>query len=161
MLRPTQTRPRATDGVWIRIALLTTARMFWQCGAHTAEPKIGTSRLILPIPYYQYYEFCCFLWHVARRAIVDAPAPHGCLNSTAFRVNRSPWSACLEVFFFVSIGRGPNEFSRIPQLSEIESQFRIFFAVASASLTPRLLGTFRTGRNFLLGEPGNKITMPV
>ena len=36
----------------IRMTLLTTVteRLFWHCGAHTAEPKVG---LIRPIPHYQ------------------------------------------------------------------------------------------------------------
>ena len=37
----------------IRMALVTTERLFWHCGAHTAEPNIGLIRLIPLIPYYQ------------------------------------------------------------------------------------------------------------
>ena len=37
----------------IRMTLPTTGPLFWHCGAHTAEPKIGLIRPILPIPYYQ------------------------------------------------------------------------------------------------------------
>ena len=47
--------------------LITTERLFWHCGAHTAEPKLGTRGPIPPIPYYQ---ICCFLWHVARESRV-------------------------------------------------------------------------------------------
>ena len=33
----------------VRMTLLTTERLFWHCGAHTAEPKLG---MVMPIPYY-------------------------------------------------------------------------------------------------------------
>ena len=36
---------------------LTTERLFWRCGAHTAEPNIGTYGPIPPIAYYQYLRF--------------------------------------------------------------------------------------------------------
>ena len=35
------------------MTLLTTGRLFWHCGAHTAEPKIDDMSPIPPIPYYQ------------------------------------------------------------------------------------------------------------
>ena len=56
-----RSNPRATDGVNKDTTPLTTERIFWHCGAHTAEPKAGTCGLIPPIPYYQ-----CLLFSVAR-----------------------------------------------------------------------------------------------
>ena len=38
--------------VGIRMTLLPTEWLFWHCGAHTAEPKIGLIRPVPPIPHY-------------------------------------------------------------------------------------------------------------
>ena len=47
---------------------MTAERLFWHCGAHTAEPKLGARRAIPPIPYYdRYYILLC---SVARGVIV-------------------------------------------------------------------------------------------
>ena len=43
----------ARRAVGIRMALLTTERQFWHCGARTAEPTIGNISPMPPIPYYQ------------------------------------------------------------------------------------------------------------
>ena len=45
----------------IRMTPLTTERLFWHCGAHTAKPNISPTRPIPPIPY---TDICCFLRHV-------------------------------------------------------------------------------------------------
>ena len=49
--------------------LLTTERLFWYCGDHTAklEPAPGGRFRITKI--------CCFLWHVGCRARVHTSAP--------------------------------------------------------------------------------------
>ena len=37
---------------------LTTEQLFWNCGAHTAEPNVGPIGPIPPIPYYKHLLFC-------------------------------------------------------------------------------------------------------
>ena len=44
-----------------RMTLLTTERLLWHPGAHTAEPNIGDISPITPIPY---TKICCFLRYV-------------------------------------------------------------------------------------------------
>ena len=48
----------ARRAVGIRMALLTTGRLFWHCGAHTAGPKFDPMGPISPIPEYQ-SSLCC------------------------------------------------------------------------------------------------------
>ena len=44
------------------MTLLATERLFWHCGAHTAEPKIDDMSSIPPIPYHQNLPFLCGTW---------------------------------------------------------------------------------------------------
>ena len=49
----------------LRMTLLTTERLFWHCGAHTAEPKLGLARPIPPR--FRITNIGCLMCHVEGR----------------------------------------------------------------------------------------------
>ena len=63
------------------MTLLTTERLLWQCGTHTAEPNTGDISPIPPIPYYQN-----LLFSVARE---------GGRSPSAELINRGAASECM------------------------------------------------------------------
>ena len=75
-------RPRtlrhARRAVGIRTRLLTTERLFWHCGAHTAEPRIVPMGTIPPIPSYQN-----LLSSVARGTLGNCQRTHTAATASA------------------------------------------------------------------------------
>ena len=53
----------------IRMALLTTERLFWYCGAHTAEQTIVPIRDDFADPYYQKIDVFCGTWFEERAVL--------------------------------------------------------------------------------------------
>ena len=83
------------------MTLLTTERLLWHCGAHTAVPKIGDISPIPPIPYYHQN----LLFSEARGRLPDTDS---CLGKEGLPVVPSRHSDCSVPGSWVKVGVLPN-----------------------------------------------------